>query len=260
MSELTDAKKALKAAEVALQDALQQRALLDIQHCQNSAEIAHDIKNPLSAMMICFSRIRKNGAGAPSMEISARRLETLEKAAHRILNICNSLLNQYAHDGTGDMPQTMVNISELVNEAHDLFSAQAKERGIEFNAEVSDAFPDLKVDRLNMYRALVNLVSNAIKFTPRGGRVEMRAEIDPKENAVIMVVRDSGVGMTGLQIQQVIDSHLTTVSPHGDTGAGLGLSIVNRFIVELGGRLEITSSQNNGCRVELYFPSNCLCP
>jgi len=106
----------------------------------------------------------------------------------------------------------------------------------------------------------VNIVSNALKFTLRGGKVEIRAEIDPKDHAVIMVVRDSGVGMTGLQIQQVFDSHLTTVSPHGETGAGLGLSIVIRFIVELGGKLEISCPKQKGCRVEMYFPSNCLCP
>jgi len=129
MSELTDAKEALKAAEFALQDALEQRTLMEKQHYQNRAEVVHDIKNPLSAMMACFARLRRKAGEAQSVEISISRLGSLETTAHRILDICNSLLNEYGDHGSENEPETPVKVSELVNEVHDLFAAQAKERG-----------------------------------------------------------------------------------------------------------------------------------
>lgn len=104
-----------------------------------------------------------------------------------------------------------------------------------------------------MYRAIMNLVSNALKFTPEGGRVTIQAEIDKSENAFIMVVRDSGIGMTREQIEKVLDDPTSTVSPHGDIGTGHGLAIVNRIVGELGGKLNIVSTENHGTRVKIIF-------
>ena len=107
-----------------------------------------------------------------------------------------------------------------------------------------------------MYRALMNLVSNAIKFTPAGGKVAIQTEVDPKDNTLIMVVRDSGVGMTQDQIEQVTSSHMSTVSPHGDVGTGQGLSIVNAIVNALGGKLNIVSTENRGTKIKMKFPKN----
>ena len=109
-----------------------------------------------------------------------------------------------------------------------------------------------------MYRVLPNLTSNAIKFTPKGGKVQIVAEIDKDDNAFIMVVRDSGIGMTPEQIKDVLDVHATTISPHGDVGTGHGLAIVNRIVKEMGGRMEIVSSENRGTKVKLKFPYDLL--
>ncbi|MCW8916838.1 MAG: HAMP domain-containing histidine kinase, partial [Magnetovibrio sp.] len=153
-----------------------------------------------------------------------------------------------------------VNVTDLVDEIHDMFAAKAKEREIELSAEVDDNFPELSGDPQDMYRALMNLVSNAIKFTPKGGKVAIQTEVDPKDNTFIMVVRDSGVGMTRDQIEQVTSSNDTTVSPHGDIGTGQGLTIVNSIVTELGGQLKIISTENRGTKIKMRFPKSVSIP
>lgn len=254
MSKLTDTKDALKAAEAALEEAIARQSKLIGQHNQNISEIVHDIKNPLTAMMGYLSLLRSEVAGPIENQAYADYIKTLDNSANRLLGICNTLLGEHSQANHSAVPNKVVDVSGLMDEVRDLFAAQAKEREIELEAKVPDQFPDLEADPQDIYRAMTNLVSNAIKFTPRGGKVEIQAEVDAKDNTFIMVVRDSGVGMTQEQIQQVIQANLSTVSPHGDIGTGQGLGIVNRIVSGLGGKLDIVSTENRGTRIKMRFP------
>lgn len=244
------------AAEMALQDAIKRETLMESQHYQNIGEIVHDIKNPLSAMMGYLSLIRNEVAGPMGNDTYAEYFKTLDRSSERLLAICNSLLGEYTGANLDIDADKVVNVAELVDEIRDLFAAQAKERGVKLTAKVDDGFPDLEGDPQDMYRALMNLVSNAIKFTPSGGKVEIQTEVDRKDNTFIMVVRDSGIGMTQDQIEQVTQSNLTTVSPHGDIGTGQGLTIVNNIVAGLGGKLNIISTENGGTKIKMRFPKS----
>jgi len=258
MPNTTTTKQALIAAEIALQDAIKRETLMESQHYQSIGEIVHDIKNPLSAMMGYLSLVRNEVAGPMGNDKYAEYFKIIDRSADRLLAICNSLLGEYAGADNSAVDKTpkIVNVSELVDEIRDLFVAKAKERGIKLTAKVENDFPNLDGDPQEMYRALMNLVSNAIKFTPSGGHVEIQSEVDPKDNTFIMVVRDSGIGMTQAQIEQVTHSNLTTVSPHGDIGTGLGLSIVNNIVAGLGGKLNIISTENGGTKIKMHFPKS----
>lgn len=256
MSDLTGAKQALAAAESALEGAIRRESMMEKQHYQNIGEIVHDIKNPLSAMMGYLSLIRGEVAGPMANDTYTDYFKTLDKSADRLLAICNALLGEYTGAATDAATPKVVNVTELVDEIRDLFGAKAKERGIRLTAKVDEGFPELEGDPQDMYRALMNLVSNAIKFTPSGGKVEIQTEVDPKDNTFIMVVRDSGVGMTQDQIEQVTTTSLTTVSPHGDIGTGQGLTIVNNIVAGLGGELNIVSTENGGTKIKIRFPKS----
>lgn len=256
MSPPTDAKKALKAAETALEDAIQRQALMEQQHYQSISEIVHDIKNPLTAMMGYLRLISSEVAGPIENETYADYIATVDRSATRLLDLCNTLLGQYTNaEGETETIQ-VADVSSLVGEIGDLFAAQAKEREIELSTSVAKDFPNLEANPQELYRAMMNLVSNALKFTPKGGKVDIQADLDPKDNTFIMVVRDSGVGMTQDQIQQVMSSSMTTESPHGDIGTGQGLGIVNRIVSDYGGKLDIISTENRGTRIKLKFPKN----
>lgn len=251
---------ALKTAEKALEDAITDQEQAESRFYRNSAEIVHDIKNPLSAMMACFAMIRRQGVNKTHVEMSHQHFQTIEVAATRMLNICNMLLENYIDKKDQPVEVPVVNVSNMAREVHALFSAQAEEREIQFKASISQNMLGIKGQPEDLNRVLVNLVSNALKFTPRGGAVEIKTEVDPNKSADVIVVRDSGIGMTKMQIRQIEDSHLSRQSPHGDKGTGLGLAIVNRIVRNLGGDMEIVSSHNHGTRIQIHFPHQCLEP
>lgn len=250
------AKQALVAAESALEDAIKRQSLMQHQHDQSVGEIVHDIKNPLTAMMGYLNLIRNEVAGPMENKTYAKYIETLDQSSQRLLGICNALLGEYSDNHQQPEKEKVIDVGALVDEIRDLFTAKARERGIDLVAKVDPNFPALNGDPQEMYRALMNLVSNAVKFTPSGGKVEMHTEVDPVDGTFIMVVRDSGIGMTQEQIKQVTTSKLTTVSPHGDIGTGYGLTIVNNIVASLGGKLKIVSTENRGTRIKMRFPDS----
>jgi len=254
MKTLSEAKSALREAESALEEAITREARMKKQHYLSISEIAHDIKNPLTAMIGYIAIMQSETLGPIGQEKYKPCINTLHVSANRLLGICESLLGDNLDSVNDDSFKQVVNVGQLIDEIEDLFQAQAKDRGINLKSSVNDNFPDLRTDPNALYRALMNLVSNAIKFTPRGGKVEIVAEVDKKDGAVIMVVRDSGVGMTLGQIENVIRSHESTVSPHGDVGTGHGLAIVNRIVRDLGGSVDIVSTENLGTKVKLRIP------
>ena len=130
----------------------------------------------------------------------------------------------------------------------------AEDCDIRLTSDVSTDFPKINTVPRHLYRALTNILSNAMKFTPGGGKIEINADVDEQEDAVILVVRDSGEGIPAQQIPHIQKPYKTTVLPHGDKGTGLGLSIVNQLMLELSGKMEIHSEENAGTTVMLWFP------
>lgn len=250
------AKQALVAAQEALEGAIKREDLMQKQHYQSVGEIVHDIKNPLTAMMGYLSLIQNEVAGPIGNDTYAKYVKTIDKSSKRLLDICNALLGEYSDTHDEPEKEKTIDIGALVDEIRDLFAAKAKEHDVDLTAKVAPDFPEMRGDPQEMYRALMNLVSNAIKFTPSGGKVEIQTEVDPDDGTFIMVVRDSGVGMTMEQIKLVTTTNLTTVSPHGDIGTGHGLTIVNNIVASLGGKLKIVSTENRGTRIKMRFPSS----
>ncbi|MDH5188106.1 MAG: HAMP domain-containing histidine kinase [Rhodospirillaceae bacterium] len=251
-------KSTLKAVEAAMEEAIRLKKIAETRCVQMQAEVAHDIKNPLTAMMGHISFLQSEILGSLGDKRYMSSVLSLDKSAKRLLEICNTLLHEKDAEEKLVSGKKITRVSNVAGEIVDLFAVMAKERGVSLEADIPKNFPDINADPQEMYRVLSNLTSNAIKFTPKGGKVQILAEVDKDDNAFIMVVRDSGVGMTPEQIRDVLDMQATTVSPHGDVGTGHGLAIVNRIVREMGGRMEIVSSENRGTKVKLKFPYDLL--
>lgn len=264
---LAEAKDALRDAERALGAALEKEKDLAEQHRRHVAEIAHDMKNPLNAM-IAYTQIMQ-GLGGMDLKPDdyVEYSIIVHKSAERLLDICKLLLREtrpsadQAH-GTDDKPDAKVDqdvdVSELINEITDLFGEMASQRRIKIETDIEPDFPDLHTIPLHLNRALTNLMSNAIKFTNRGGVISIGAKIDKTKNAVLFVVRDSGEGIPMHQIARIQRPYETTVSPFMDEGTGLGLPIVNKLVADLGGVMNITSEPHAGTTVMLIFPTSMI--
>ncbi len=257
MADDRELKAQLTAAETALERAIKREAEMEDRYRGAIADIVHDVKNPLAAMMGYISLLRSEALGPLGRPEYKEYAETIDTACNRLLTLCNSLLSEYVDtELTEPEPDTPLDASAMVEEIKSLFSAQARERGIALNASIDSQFPNLRASPREMHRALTNLVSNAVKFTPSGGKIDIDAQVDPTDDTFIMVIRDSGIGMTREQIDRLLASHQSDAPATPDKGSGQGIAIVNRIVRELGGKLEIVSTENRGTRIKMKLPGS----
>lgn len=251
--DLAAAKQALRQAEEALQRALAEKLALADSSDTNVREHAHDIKNALGPV-IGFAQILKGGDIETARQ--ERYLDTIFQSTMRAVEICDAMLGGPNPGGTANQPDALqpVNVGAMIEEVVEQFSSMASERGVGLGAEITPEFPEINSIPQHIYRSLTNVVTNAIKFTPSGGKVAIKADIDAAENAIVLVVRDTGTGIPLEQILDIMKPGKTTVSPHGDKGTGLGLPIVNKLLTDLGGALDIDSRPGQGTTISLKFP------
>ena len=251
-ADLDEAKKLLREAETAIERLLDEHQSMDAQVHLRVREFAHDIKNALSGA-IGFSQLMKNGV-LDKKQIE-KHSETIHRSASRAVEICNAMLHASDPDGhpAPDAEQD-VKVGEIVEEVCEMFGTAATERGVKLQAEVSPDFPPINTVPQHVYRALTNIVTNALKFTPEGGNIAVKADLDEADDAVVLVVRDSGEGIPADQIMEILKPGVTTMSARGDKGTGLGLPIVAQLVKELGGTVGISSRPGHGTAVTLKFP------
>lgn len=255
-----DLKAALKTAEDALEKAIaRERAQTETLRLR-VAEVVHDIKNPLNALLAYSDRLRRESLGPIGDARYKQYAETIHTAGQRLLEYCQTMLDDYLQDAkqrkAGNDPNVpqVVNVAEMVREIVALHQELAEQRGIRLEVKISEDFPALHTIPINLHRAMTNLISNALKFTPRGGKVTVDAHVDKNKESVVLVIRDSGVGILASDILRILSYGGTSQPEHGEQGAGLGLNIVTRLIREAGGDVEIKSDKNGGTAVTLRFP------
>ena len=263
---LAEARTALRAAEDALEDSIERERNVKEAVEQRIAEFAHDVKNPLSAMLASSELIKDELMGPIGTAIYKDYAGILHASALRLLELCQTVLDRAPSEALDREAAPReedfqdVDMGRLIEEVATLYGEQARQRGIALETKVTPDFPLIHAVPQHLYRAMTNLLSNAVKFTPTGGKVTIDAHLDESEDAVVLVIRDSGEGIPTAQILRIQQPYVTTVSQQGDKGTGLGLAIVNQLISQLGGSMAITSREGTGTRVTLRFPRSMTRP
>ncbi len=261
-----DAKQALKEAELALAQAIEREEQLKHDHQREILEVVHDINNPLGAMMSTIVLLKTKMEGAEAAVPLVEVVEILETSTQRLASVCAELLKgvdiKQPEVGGHEEDATVrdVDVAVMITEITELFAAIAGERGIRLSTNISDEFPEIRTVPRDIRRALTNVISNAVKFTPKGGCIVIDASVDKKQDAVVMVVRDTGKGIPAQQIMRILQGRESSISPYGDEGTGLGLAIVTRLIQKMGGVVEISSKENSGTTITLRFPKSIIVP
>jgi len=210
------------------------------------SEISHDLRTPLAAIKGMLVNLIDDAE--PGTRAS---LETVERETDRLIRLVNQLLDYSRWRGDKlALELGPVDVADVCSTAMELSRPAANHRGISLEAEVQSELPIVRADGDRLQRVVFNLLDNAIKFTPSGGRITLSANQEPGE--VRICVRDTGRGMTPRQVSEALDSH------HRGAGGGTGLGlIIARAIVEAhGGSMGIESSPGRGSLVWLTLPCN----
>jgi signal transduction histidine kinase len=215
---------------------------------------AHDLKSPTSSILSFLDILRSPKHRLPALEVE-KVYDRMDRAGRHMWNLVNDLLDtSQIESGTVKLDRQAVLMSQLVREVVDHTQAKADAKEIQLNIEVLPAELKVSLDPQKGLQIINNLVSNALKFTPRGGRIDFK--IKTKDHKTTLEVIDSGQGIPPGELQQIFEKfkQTSTRSTEGEKGSGLGLSIVQQLVTLHSGEVSVRSNVGQGTTFELAFP------
>ncbi len=222
------------------------------------ASISHDLRTPLNAI-IGFSEVIKNETFGPIENEKYKEYNLdINKSGEYLLGLVNDILDVSALEaGEKELCFEMIDFSETAAACQTLVHKLAEDKNIKYTLSVSDDLPLVYADERAIMQVLMNLVSNAIKFTPEGGQLKVSAQASPCELEI--EVSDTGVGISEEDISLITEPFTRAQgSPHHSRaeGTGLGLAIVKALVELHGGTLKIKSTVGEGTQVTVRLPIN----
>ena len=225
--------------------------------------VSHDLRNPLSAVAMCARVLRDT---PPTDEVERERLlATIARSAEWMDRLIRDLLDAVSIEaGRLSLDVADEEVAPIVHGALTLFAVEAADRGITIVSELAPELPSIRADSERVVQVLGNLLRNALKFTPDGGRVTVRAEA--RADVVEISVADTGIGMTADDQARVFERYWRASDPLGvrgtsgaggrprGSGAGLGLAIARSIVEAHGGRIWVESVLGEGSVFSFVIP------
>jgi len=250
--DITDRKRAedeLRRAKEAAESANHSKS-------QFLANMSHELRTPLIAV-IGFSEVMlAEKLGPLGSQRYHEYAQDIHNAGSHLLDIINDILDMSKIEaGQFDLDAEWTGIANLVNPAIRLIRDRAREAGISLVLAIDPGLPPLYVDLRSVRQVLLNLLGNAVKFTPSGGTVTVGAAL-MSSGGLSLRVSDTGLGIAAENIPLALKPfgqiELILSRKHG--GVGLGLPLSKRLIELHGGMLDIASVPGEGTSVSVYFP------
>lgn len=215
----------------------------------------HDLRSPLTIIsgVINFFTSGRLGELTPEQR---HMVSMMERNTQSLIELVNDLLDAAKlESGSLQLELAAVEFAPLAGELRDAMSALAREKEIALTTDVPDRLPPAHADRAKLRRVLVNLLSNALKFTPKGGRVQLRVERAGDERLRISVT-DTGVGIPAEDIERLFDKYEQARSraTRSEKGTGLGLYITKQLVELHGGEIDVQSEVGHGSTFSFTLP------
>jgi PAS domain S-box-containing protein len=259
-SQLTDANQRLQS-EVVERERVQGelRSAKEIADTANQAKSAflanmsHELRTPLNAVIGFSELLEQQIFGGLNDKQQAYVGNVLISGRH-LLQLVNDILDiSKVEAGRMDLAYELTPIGSIVDVVRGVIQAVATKKGINLEVAVPDELPDVQVDPGRIKQVLYNLISNAIKFTPRGGVVRLSAEADGEH--VIVRVADTGVGIARQDLSRLFREFEQLPQPGGvrPEGTGLGLALTKRLVELHGGKVEVESELGKGSTFSVFL-------
>jgi signal transduction histidine kinase len=242
VSDVADTRSSLEASRSRLMNAEKLATVGKL-----AASVAHEIRNPLTAIKMWLFSIHKAVAGDPDLE---RKVGIVSEEIHRLENIVRNFLEFTRPPAPKRRPQS---ISVLIDKTLELCGHRVAGKKIRVRRDEASPLPLAMADPEHLKQVLINLMDNATEATPEGGEIGISAEPSPDASGRSMVVvriRDSGPGMTDDVRERVFEPFFTTKQD----GTGLGLCIAASIMARHQGRLVLESTSSAGTVFAVWTP------
>lgn len=211
--------------------------------------VSHELRTPLTAIRGHVEALREGIVCEPeqvrsSLDVIASEADRLERLVGDVLDLAKLQAHRFT------VRQEEVDLGRVLDHAYHAFTEEARRREIDYRLEGVPEPPVIFSDGDRVLQVISNLLSNAFRWTPNGGRIELELAAD---NGTVRVdVADSGPGITAEQRSRIFEPFIS----NDVNGTGLGLPIARELAIALGGRIELSSTPGNGSRFRLVLPAS----
>lgn len=222
------------------------------------ANMSHELRTPLNAIIGFSGTLKEEIFGKLNTEKQKEYVNDINLSGMHLLELINDILDVSAIEaGKLELNEENIEINELINDAIRLMAPHAEKRNVSISVSLSDSLPMLYADARRIQQILLNILSNAVKFSNSGEAVTIMVDSD-NQNSLSIMVTDVGLGMSD-------DEIATAMQPFGQVaesshtrnheGTGLGLPLVKSLVEMHGGTFEINSKKGAGTNVVVSFPA-----
>ncbi len=214
------------------------------------AIVSHDLRNPLNAVTLGSSLLQMS---TNLSDDDREQIDTIGVSARRMARLIEDLLDVTRLEGGKRLPidPSTVEVGELLNEAEELFRAQASAASVSMEYHDGDELPAVRADRHRVMQVLSNLIGNSMKFTPPGGRITVRAKSE--DGHVLFSVSDTGPGIPKENLSDIFTPYWQAKRAER-LGAGLGLGIAKGIVEAHGGKIWAESEPGRGTTFYFTLP------
>lgn len=221
------------------------------------ANMSHELRTPLNSVL-GFSELMKDELMGPIGSARYKHYaESIHLSAAHLLEIINDILDlSKVETGSQELREQKVDLHQVVHTCQRIIAPRAAEAALSFEIGSTQGLPCVWADKTVLNQILLNLLTNAVKFTPAGGRVTFRAATED-DGAVCFTVADTGIGIAEEDRERVLEP-FTQVAPadsRGHRGTGLGLSLTKSLVELHGGTLRIESDLGAGTTAVVLLPA-----
>ncbi len=221
------------------------------------ARVSHEIRTPLNAIIGFSDMMAGERFGPIGHPRYVEYANDIGRSGRHVLDIVNDLLDiSKIEAGEMELDFDAISLNEAISEAVALLQPQANSQRVIIRTALSHAVPEVVADLRSIKQIALNILSNAIRFTPSGGQIVVSTSYETN-GSVVLRIRDTGVGMTRSELDQAMKPfrQVSTQSRHRGEGTGLGLPLTKAMVDANRAIFAISSTPNEGTLVEIAFPS-----
>jgi two-component system sensor histidine kinase VicK len=217
------------------------------------ANVSHELRTPLTSIK-GYAETLTDYHDIPK-EMENDFLHIILNESDRMTKIVQDLLVLSRFDaGTGLLTMEEFSLEKSIHDAVDAIALEAKKHSQELSVKLEEGLPKISGDRARIEQVLINILSNAVKYTPDGGKIEVTS--GRTGNKVWIITKDTGIGIPEKDLPRIFDRfyRVDKTRSRESGGTGLGLSIANEIVLRHGGGILIDSPEGEGTTVTVWLP------
>jgi PAS domain S-box-containing protein len=253
MEDMEEANREMVKTKEELERSLKELKEMDVKKDQFISIAAHELKTPLTSIH-GFSQLLQNRKVSNNFTKRNKYLKIMDHETKRLAKLVNDILDLSRIDlGTVKFSLDEVNINRLIEDVKKEMNVQMNEKGLESEYDIEKGIPRIVTDREKLTEILINLIGNAVKYTPKG-KITVRAFREG--SGVRFIIKDTGIGIAKEEQKRIFERFYQVDSSYSRKagGTGLGLALCNEFVDLLGGRLWVEGEVGKGSEFNFTLP------